>query len=134
VEKRPYNQAVVSNADGTFLVYFLPAQTKVGIFPLGGDVRFKVSAGGDKILETRQLHRSIIEFKVLQGAKIESGYHTAVLDDIPEDTDVFHVLAREPKVPEMVVTQKYVYQIEVDGTIKYVMTTEAFQKIGKPNK
>jgi hypothetical protein len=59
------------------------------------------------------------------------GYHTAILDDIPEDTDVFHVLAREPKVPELVVTAKYVYRILIDGSIHYLMPTEAFKKIGK---
>ena len=60
---------------------------------------------------------------------MEGAYHTAVLDDVPEDTDVFHVLARRPPVPEWVATQKYVYKIEPDGTILYVMTTEAFTKL-----
>lgn len=63
--------------------------------------------------------------------KIDSGYHTAVLDDIPEDTDVFHVLSREPSVPELIATKQYVFQIKPDGTINYLMTTEAFKKIGK---
>jgi hypothetical protein len=62
-----------------------------------------------------------------------SGYHTAILDDIPEDTDVFHVLARQPSVPELIVTNKYVYQVKPDGLIIYVMTREAFQKVGKPS-
>jgi hypothetical protein len=54
-----------------------------------------------------------------------------MLDDVPEDTDVYHVLAREPKVPELVVTQKFVDQIVPDGTIKYLMTTDAFKKVGQ---
>jgi hypothetical protein len=56
------------------------------------------------------------------------------MDDIPEDSDVFHVLARSPKVPELVVTEKYVYQVKVDGSIIYVMTHEAFLKVGKPSE
>jgi hypothetical protein len=130
-EKRPYNVAVLSGKEGQFLIYFVPAQTRTGIFPLGGDCRFTISQDGSKILQSRQLHKSIIEFQAPKGETPVSGYHTAILDDIPEDTDVFHVLAREPKVPELIVTQKFVYNVGVDGTIRYLMTTEAFKKIGK---
>ena len=130
-ESRPYNVAVLSETDNRFHVYLVPAQTAHGIFPLGGDVRFTVSADGTKILETRQLHKSIIEYQMPPGMKPDSGYHTAILDDVPEDTDVFHVLVRQPKIPELVVTQKFVYRIDVDGSIRFLMTTEAFRKIGQ---
>jgi hypothetical protein len=128
-ERRPYNAAVLPADDGKFFVYLVPAQTQLRVFPLGGDTRFTISGDGTKVLETRQLHKSIIEFKVPNDVKPEMGYHTAVLDDIPEDTDVYHVLAREPKIPEWIVTQKFVYQIAADGTIKYLMTADAFRKI-----
>jgi hypothetical protein len=130
-EPRPYNAAVLPADDGKFFVYLTPAQTELGVFPLGGDTRFVISSDGTKVLETRQLHKAIIEFAVPKDVKPETGYHTAILDDMPEDTDVFHVLAREPKLPELVVTQKFVYQIAADGTIKYLMPTEAFKKIGQ---
>lgn len=127
---RPYNVAILPAKSDQLYVYVVPAQTKQGVYPLGGDVRYLVSQDGSKIIEKRQLHKSIIEFATppeLQ--KVEAGYHTAVLDDIPEDTDVFHVLVRKPSVPEWVATQQYVYRIEIDGTINYVMTREAFTKI-----
>ena len=130
-QPRPYNAAVLPAADGKFYVYLVPAQTELGVFPLGGDARLTISGDGIKLLETRQLHKSIIEFQVPKDAKPETGYHTAILDDVPEDTDVFHVLAREPKIPELVVTQKFVYQIAPDGTIRYLMTTDAFKKVGQ---
>lgn len=130
--KRIYNFAVLPTGAGEFFVYALPAQTETGVFPIGGDVRYKISKDGAKIIEKRQMHRSIIEFAVPPGmGKLETGYHTAILDDVPEDSDVFHVLTRSPKVPELVVTNKFVYQIATDGTIKYLMTREAFTKAGK---
>lgn len=128
---RPYNVAVLPTKSNQLFVYLVPAQAKVGIFPLGGDVRYLFSADGQKVIEKRQLHKSIIEFSVPEGIKPQESFHTAVLDEVPEDTDVFHVLARQPAIPEWVATSKYVYKIAPDGSIIYVMTLEAFRKVGK---
>jgi hypothetical protein len=46
-----------------------------------------------------------------------AGYHTHVLSDIPEDTDVLHVLQQDPPVPETIGTADFVYVIGVDGAI-----------------
>ena len=125
--QRPYNVGVLPGPSNQVYVYVVPAQTENGVFPLGGDVRYLVSADGSKIAEKRQLHKAIIEFS---GGKdnTAAGYHTAVLDDIPEDTDVFHVLARRPSVPEYIATKQYVFRIEPDGTINYLMTMDEFRK------
>ena len=127
---RPYNIAAVPAPSGQIYIYIVPAQTEQGVYPLGGDARYLVSQDGAKIIEKRQLHKTIIEFRIppdLQ--KVEGGFHTAILDDIPEDTDVFHVLSRKPSVPEMVATRRYLYRIETDGTINYLMTMEEFKKL-----
>ena len=126
---RPHNVAVLPAESNQIYVYAVPAQTKEGVFPLGGDARYLISSDGLKIIERRQLHISIIEFSPQANEKVEAGYHTAVLDDIPEDTDVFHVLSRQPSVPEWIATKQYVFRVETDGTINYLMTTEAFKKI-----
>ena len=127
-EKRPYNVAVLPATSNQMYVYVVPAQTKQNVYPLGGDVRYLVSSDGSKIVEKRQLHKAIIEFEVSENT--EAGFNVAVLDDIPEDTDVFHVLSRKPAIPQWVGTNKYIYRIEPDGTINYIMTREAFMKIG----
>src|SRR5260370_3815902 len=59
---RPYNVAVLPAKSNQIYVHACPAQTKEGVFPLGGDTRYLVSADGSKIQEKRQLHISIIEF------------------------------------------------------------------------
>ncbi|HEX5875236.1 MAG TPA: hypothetical protein VFY60_11365 [Pyrinomonadaceae bacterium] len=129
-EARPYNVAVLPAPSDQLYVYVVPAQTKNGVYPLGGDARYLVSADGLKIVEKRQMHKAIIEFATTD--KIAAGFHTAVLDQIPEDTDVFHVLARKPSVPQWIGTRLFVYRIEPDGTIRYLMTMEAFRKVGQP--
>ncbi|HEV2799716.1 MAG TPA: hypothetical protein VGW12_04420 [Pyrinomonadaceae bacterium] len=128
-EQRPYNVAVLPAKSEQLYVYVMPAQTKHGIYPHGGDARYLISQDGTKFLEKRRMHNSILEFVTEQNNdELAAGFHTAVVDDIPEDTDVFYVLARRPAVPEWIGTRKYVYKVEVDGTIKYVSTMEAFMK------
>ena len=118
--KRPYNAMVVPAGDaGDLFVYLVPAPTRPGEFPLGGDVRYRVSSDGRRLVDQRRLHNAVLEYPhpAKQGAAPVSGYHTAVLDDRPEDTDVFHVLSREPKLPEYVVSKSYFFRIDVDGRI-----------------
>ena len=129
-EDRPYNVAVLPAPSDQLYVYLVPAQTKDRVYPLGGDARYLMSAEGLKIVEKRQMHKAILEFATDNNAA--AGFHTAVLDQIPEDTDVFHVLARKPSVPQWIGTRLFVYRVEPDGTIRYVSTMEAFRKKGQP--
>lgn len=122
---RPYDAAVlpVTGADakdqqGLLYVYFYPAQTKTGTYPLGGDARFLVSADGMKVIEKRQMHKTVLEVAPVKGKKMVAGYHSHVLSDAPEDTDVLHVLQRDPPVPEMITTPHFVYEVASDGTIR----------------
>jgi hypothetical protein len=123
---RPYNAAVlpVTGADAKkdqpelLYVYFYPAQTKAGTYPLGGDARFLVSADGMKILEKRQMHKTVLGLAPAKGKKIVAGYHSHALSDAPEDSDVLHVLQQDPPVPEMITTPHFVYEVASDGTIR----------------
>lgn len=117
-QSRPYNSAVLPASGGQLYVYLYPAQVKAGIYPLGGDVRYLVSADGQKILEKRQLHKAIIEVPPAKNKKTASGFHTHVLSDLPEDTDVLHVLQQDPCIPETIGTAHFIYEITADGSIR----------------
>jgi hypothetical protein len=125
-EQRPYNVAVLAAEKDQVWVYLVPAPTKPNVWPLGGDTRYLISADGTKLVSKRQLHKSIIEIEPPKDKDNQpaGGIHTHVLDDIPEDTDVFHVLTRKPAVPEMVVTKQFVFEVSADGSIKYVGKSE----------
>jgi hypothetical protein len=114
---RPYNIAVLPVPADQMYVYLYPAQTKAGVYPLGGDVRYLVSADGTKILEKHQMHKTIIETAPQPGKKAAAGFHTHVLSNLPEDTDVLHVLTQDPPLPEFVATPQFTYQVKTDGTI-----------------
>jgi hypothetical protein len=122
LEKRPCNTYALPLDSGQLYVYVLPAQTVANVYPLGGDTRYLVSADGTNIIETRQLHKSILEFKpsAPSGSKPVGGFHTHVLTDAPEDTDVFHVLRQKQPLPEAVGTKSCIYMVQIDGTIKRV--------------
>lgn len=121
-QNRPYNVAVLPAPIEGLYVYVMPAQTKRGIYPLGGDVRFLISSDGRSVLGQRRLHASILEIPVSApgGTKVAGGHHTHVLSGVPEDTDVFHVLRRRPLVPEFVSGGDMTFRVEIDGTITIV--------------
>jgi len=123
--RRPYNVAVLPTPRGDWWVYLFPAPTVAGVWPLGADARILVSSDGKRVLERRRMHNDVIEFtaRSLQkppGATMASGFHTAVVAEIPEDTDVYHVLTRTPKVPEYVMTDHFIYRIDTDGKINFL--------------
>jgi hypothetical protein len=122
LEKRPYNTYVLPADSGQLYVYVLPGQTAANVYPLGGDARFLVSADGSQIIGTRQLHKTILDVQRSDtpGKKTAGGFHTHVLTDTPEDTDVFHVLRQTNPVPEFVSTKSGTYVVNTDGTIKRV--------------
>jgi uncharacterized NAD-dependent epimerase/dehydratase family protein len=68
-------------------------------------------------VEKRQMHNTVLETALVPGKRIVTGFHTHVLSDLPEDTDVFHVLTQDPRLPEMVRTAHFLYQVREDGTI-----------------
>jgi hypothetical protein len=121
-EKRPYNVALLPAPSNQFYVYVLPAQTRKGVYPLGGDARYLITPDGGSIVEKRQLHKDILEIPPDSIPKTTTPaglWHIHVLTDVPEDTDVFHVLTRQPPRPEIIITRnKKLYEISLDGTIR----------------
>ncbi len=119
---RPYNVAALPDGASGVLVYVYLAQVTAGIYPYGADVRYRTSADGKTIIEKRQLHKSVIEVPPAPPSQSQTvgGYHTHVLTDLPEDTDVLLVLQRVPRVPEFVGAGGYVFEIDVTGKITVV--------------
>jgi len=116
---RPYNTAILGAPNGNFYVYLYPGQTKDTVWPLGGDVRYTITPDGKKIVEKRVLHKTILDMEYDAGDTPVSGFHTHVLSDVPEDTDVLYVLNRRPLIPESIGTVSgWVFVIHTDGTIE----------------
>lgn len=119
--ERPYIATAVPTSDGPFWVYLYPAPLRPGAWPRGGDMRFRVSADGRVILESRHLHASISDYTP-RTARSGNDPELEMLGDSPEDTDVFHVLQRRPALPELMSTARFRYRIDVNGTIRLIGT------------
>lgn len=115
--RRPYNAYVLPRGDGAFWVYFLPAQTDAREFPHGADVRYLIDSTGRTILEKHPMHRGLLNLAVPDSAV--AGVHTVLVDDVPQDSDVFLVLARRPHRHELIATAHYNYEIALDGSITW---------------
>jgi hypothetical protein len=118
---RPYIATAVPADDGPWwLVYLYPAPVVTGSWPRGGDIRFRVSADGRVITESRRLHETVTEYNVrtARPASALIDRESPVSGDTPEDTDVFHVIQRRPAIPELMLAGKYRYRIDLDGSIR----------------
>jgi len=124
---RPYNHSVIPTGDGDWWVYLYPAQTVTNFWPLGGDERFRMSADGTRIIDRHRMHVTVLETPT--GANADSAgripqsyYHSAIVDNRPEDTDVLAVLSRSPRLPEYIpVKPGFVYRIDINGHITLPM-------------
>ncbi len=128
-ENRPYNKAVLPADAGKLYVYVYPARTDEKVWLLGGDVRYLVSADGATILERRRMHNSILAFEALPQQQTNGVFHSAFLDEIPEDTDVFLAMTFQPPVNHTIITKHFLYAIFPDGKAAFVMTMENFKKL-----
>lgn len=118
---RPFSAAAIPNDNGEWLVYLTPSADAASVWPLGDDVRYRVSSDGSRILETHKMHAGMVdadnEVGTRQLATRRSG---KPLHDLPEDSDVFHVLiSRQPRSTS-VATRHFNYLIDADGSIKLV--------------
>lgn len=127
VTARAYTAAAIPNEKGEWLVYLTPSADAANVWPLGDDVRYRVSSDGRRVLETHRMHVGMIEANRDGGsgdARLVAKGSGKALRDLPEDSDVFHVLMNRPAVAEVVVTPRRRYRIDVDGSITLLQGKE----------
>jgi hypothetical protein len=124
---RAYQAAAIPAENGDWYVYLTPASDFTSAFPLGDDVRYRISAEADRILETRRMHKGMVAFDRSTragSARLAAGSHKTTLRDEPEDSDIYHVLTRRPQVPEVIETRHFRYEVGVDGSIRLLQGRE----------
>jgi hypothetical protein len=127
VTARSYSAAAIPNENGDWFVYLIPSADAANVWPLGDDVRYRVSGDGRRVLETRRMHEGMMEGArrtSTEASRSLMGKHGKSPHDLPEDSDVFHVLMGHPSLAEVVVTRHHQYVIGVDGSIKLLQGKE----------
>jgi hypothetical protein len=127
VTARAYSAAAIPNEKGEWLVYLTPSADAANVWPLGDDVRYRVSPDGLRVLETHRMHVGMVEASRGMGGgdeRLVAKGSGKALRDLPEDTDVFHVLMNRPAAAEVVVTSRHRYRIDVDGSITLLQGKE----------
>jgi hypothetical protein len=118
---RPYNPMVLPQSNGTWSVYLVPAETSSDSVYIGGDVRYTVSSDGLSIIDTTELHSSLLvaakpPANMQQAAMVRS----SGLLPMPCETDVFYVLRQHPRVVHYIAAGERAYVVDVDGEIRLV--------------
>jgi hypothetical protein len=122
---RPYNISVLPSMTGDWYVYAIPAQQDLAILPYGGDLRYEVSFDGARILDRRQMHKTVLEESLpADGGRPAFGFHSHILSDVPEDSDIFYAMTRRAELGEWVATKKYTYEIMPDFSLGYLGETK----------
>ena len=124
--QRPYNISILPAPLGSWYVYAIPGQTTEDVLPFGGDVRYIVSADGSKIVETRQMHKTVLEEKVHNPT--DFGFHTHFLSDTPEDSDIFYAMTRKAVNGEIIATKRFFYAISPASSLSYLGETDEIVK------
>lgn len=114
--KRAYSVAAIPDENGDWYVYLTPSADMASVWPLGDDVRYRVSADGQRLLERRQMHADMLEV-TKGGARLVANRPAKSLRDLPEDSDVFHVLVNRSSTSEIVTSKRNQYVINADGSI-----------------
>lgn len=111
---RAYSAAAIPGDAGDWFVYLMPSADVANVWPLGDDVRYRFSADGERLLETRPMHVGMV-----------ADGRSSALRDEPEDSDVFRVLAQRPSAPGLVVTAHHRYIVANDGSIRLAQGKES---------
>lgn len=122
---RPYSAAAIPNESGDWLVYLMPSADAASVWPLGDDVRYRVSSDGTRILETHRMHTGMVQTQtVASSTQLTTRRTGKALRDLPEDSDVFHVLVARTPTATSVATRHFTYVIAADGSIKLAQGKE----------
>ena len=129
-----YNTAVLPAPGGRVYVYHLPAQPAVGMYYVGGDVRYTYDPVTHDVIDEKPLHQTLFTFD-LRDHPDAITMSSAVLTDGPTETDVFYALSR-PSRPEeegashYVTTDEEVFLLNHSGII-LSMSKEAWERMSR---
>jgi len=131
-EQVAYNTAVIPGPGDSIYVFMMPAQPAINVYYLGADFRYTFDTTSATITDTTRLHNSMQTIDLRSQAPLTMS--TAILTDIPTETDVFFAISRPPsprgQPNHLVIVEDGVFLIDQRGNISYMDRSEINQ--GQP--
>ena len=117
----PFLEAALKDkVTAPFMVYLQAKPEGARAVRFGGDVLVRLGADGAQIAEVRPLHDAAVTVQVPAKAGAEPTLHSHGTGDLPTETDIATVLEHPTLAPHLVLTPRYMFRIEGDGSITYI--------------
>ena len=117
----PYIEAAFKEkSNGAYTVYLQAKPDGARMVRFGADVLVRVGADGSALAEVRLLHDATVNVQVPAKGGAEPTLHSHGTGDLPTETDITTVLEHPTLAPHLVLTPRYMFRIESDGSITYI--------------
>lgn len=132
-EAQPYNFAVIPSGSDNLYLYYYPAQASYDTYRFGGDVRYTFNTKSNSITDTLRLHEAILNMPYVKDKtqEINATLSSAIVTDIPVETDVLYVLLRKFPAEHRVATKKGIYVITPEGKIRKIQSEKSKEQQSK---
>jgi len=120
----PFAEAVFRDKGGTFTVYLQSRTGTRAVSRIGSDLKAKISADGNQVLEIAPLHGRGESVDVPPGDGRTPTLHSHARGDLPTETDVALVIESPHIAPHLVLTPAWILRIEADGMVTWLGRNE----------
>jgi hypothetical protein len=119
----PFDAAIFFEQGLTFRLYLTPTPAD-GMIRFGGDFLMTVERNPVSVTSIESLHAATWPVALPAVATDEPTAHSHLENDLPTATDVALVMAWPTLAPHLVLTPRYLFRIDADGTIGYLGPSE----------
>jgi hypothetical protein len=120
----PFAESVFRDKGGTFTVYLQSRTGARAVTRFASDLKAKISADGNQVLEISPLHGPGESVDVPPGDGKAPTLHAHARGDLPTETDVALVIASPRMAPHLVLTPAWIFRIEADGAVTWLGRNE----------
>jgi hypothetical protein len=118
--KPPFDEAVIKEADGTFLVYLKTRLEAAWLVRAGDDLVVRVSSNGRQAVSIDALHSEAAALPLAERPPGQPTLHEHKKGDLPTPTDVAIILLHPNLAPHLVLTPRYMFRIDAQGHITFL--------------
>ncbi len=119
----PFDAAIFFGQGVAFRLYLMPTPAD-GLIRFGGDYLVNVERSPVSVTSIESLHAATWPVALPAVATDEPAAHSHLENDLPTATDVALVMTWPTLAPHLVLTPRYLFRIEADGTIGYLGPNE----------